>query len=221
MACAIHMIDAEGNEIGDMTVLVGNFIMDFNYEMMSKVLHVPDEIFRDKVYKTLSNNLTTMLRETGSKPETKALADTLVKAYHPLLGEMTPATLDDELIPKADQLFEEMNTPAWLFENDRRRPDTRQVKIREGVYVIQKMMKLPGGLVRVDAITKAGKLREVHISGDFFIYPANALEELENALEGSSAELNDLHSLIKDFYKKHNIHSPGIQPDQFAEMLTV
>jgi lipoate---protein ligase len=207
-------------EIGDMTVLVGNFIIDFNYKMMSKVLRVPDEKFRDKVYKTLSDNLTTMLRETGRKPETKALADALVKAYQPLLGEMTSATLDDALIEKADELFKEMNTPDWLYGNDRRRPDTRQVKIREEVYVIQKMMKFPGGLVRINAIAEAGKLREVHISGDFFIYPAEAIEELEETLEGSSVNLENLKSIIQDFYMQRDIHSPGILPEQFAEMLT-
>jgi len=43
-------------EINDMLVLVGNFILDFNYEMMSKCLRVPDEKFRDKVFKTLQEN---------------------------------------------------------------------------------------------------------------------------------------------------------------------
>ena len=48
-------------EIGDTVVLVGNYIIDFNYEMMSKVLRVPDEKFRDKVFKTLQENLSTIL----------------------------------------------------------------------------------------------------------------------------------------------------------------
>ncbi len=48
--------------------LVGNFILDFNYEMMSKCLRVPDEKFRDKVFKTLQENLSTFLRETGRFP---------------------------------------------------------------------------------------------------------------------------------------------------------
>jgi lipoate-protein ligase A len=54
-------------EIGDTQVLVGNFIVNFNFEMMSKVLRVPDEKFRDKVFKTLSENLTTIPRETGRR----------------------------------------------------------------------------------------------------------------------------------------------------------
>ncbi len=37
-------------EIGDCVVFVGNLILDFDYQMMSRVLNVPDEKFRDKVH---------------------------------------------------------------------------------------------------------------------------------------------------------------------------
>ncbi|HHN94262.1 MAG TPA: lipoate--protein ligase family protein, partial [Anaerolineae bacterium] len=46
-------------EIGDYIIFVGNLIVDFNYEMMARVLKVPDEKFRDKVYKTIYENLST------------------------------------------------------------------------------------------------------------------------------------------------------------------
>ncbi len=58
-------------EINDMIILVGNFIMDFDYETMSKCLRVPDEKFRDKVFKTLQENLSTIKRETGKVPATR------------------------------------------------------------------------------------------------------------------------------------------------------
>jgi lipoate---protein ligase len=181
---------------------------------------VPDEKFRDKLYKTLSANLSTIQRETGSMPRTVDLAEALVEAYQPLLGKLTPAELDEEILAKADQLFTEMNTQEWLFENDRRRPDNRQVKIREDVYVIQKMVKLPGGLVRVNAISEAGRLRDVHISGDFFVYPANALQELEKALEGTTTQPDELRDAIQDFYNQSAITTPGILPEQLVEVLS-
>ncbi len=77
-----------------------------------------------------------------------------------------------------------MNTPEWLLVNDRRRPNSKQVKIAEGVYVVQKMLKTPGGLIRVTAVNQGGKLNDVHISGDFFFFPAASLMDLEQALEG-------------------------------------
>jgi lipoate-protein ligase A len=207
-------------EIEGMIILVGNFIMDFDYEMMSKTLRVPDEKFRDKVFKTLQDNLSTMKRETGTIPSTEALALDLVKRYEPLLGAMEiEREVDEELIRKADELLSVMYTREWLHTNDSRRPRADQVKIREGVYVIQNMLKTPGGLVRVIAVKEDEILRDVHISGDFFFYPAYLLPNLEHALGGVSANAESVKSAIEKFYIAQSIESPGVQPADFAAAL--
>ncbi len=73
-------------QIDDMLILVGNFIQDFNYEMMSRVLRVPDEKFRDKVHKTMYENLTTFLRETGENPGQCRLGRRPGQTLRPLTG---------------------------------------------------------------------------------------------------------------------------------------
>lgn len=207
-------------EINDMIIIVGNFILDFNYEMMSKCLRVPDEKFRDKVFKTLQDNLSTMLRETGSMPDTRQLGDALVKRYEPILGKMTLKTEPDaDLVAKADELQAERYTDEWLFANDRRRPDARQVKIREGVYVIQNMLKVPGGLIRVTAVNEDGILRDVHLSGDFFFYPAENLPKLEKALSGIPAQSEAITQAVAEFYAGNSVETPGVQPADFARVL--
>jgi lipoate-protein ligase A len=207
-------------EINDMVVIVGNFILDFNYEMMSKSLRVPDEKFRDKVFKTLQDNLGTMLRETGSMPDTRQLGDALVRRYETILGPMPLKTEPDaDLVAKADELQRERYTDEWLFANDRRRPNARQVKIRDGVYVIQNMLKTPGGLVRVTAVNEDGHLHDVHISGDFFFYPAENLPALEKSLEGVSVDPKAVSQTIEQFYARKSIESPGVQPQDFAKVL--
>jgi lipoate---protein ligase len=208
-------------QIDDMLILVGNFIQDFNYEMMSRCLRVPDEKFRDKVHKTMYENLTTFLRETGSIPANADLAAELARRYSSLLGEMIPKTLDMELTQKADELLVEMNTTEWLMANDRRRPNAKQVKIAEGIYVIQKMLKTPGGLIRVTAVNQDGKLNDVHISGDFFFFPSPSLVDLEHALDGLSAETNVITQAVTNFYQVHNVESPGVVPADFANLLIV
>ncbi len=182
-------------QIENMRVLVGNFLQDFNYEMMSKCLKVPDEKFRDKVYKTMYENLTTFKRETGEIPTNAALAKNLRAKYEGLLGEMEPREPDRELLQKADQLMAEMNTTDWLFVNDRRNPEGKQVKISEGVFVIQKMIKTQGGLIRVTAINRDGRMNDVHFSGDFFIFPSESLVDLEKALEGAPADTKSIEKI--------------------------
>lgn len=52
--------------------------------------------------------------------------------------------------------------------------------------------KTPGGkLVIVNFDVIDGRLRNVVISGDFFLYPEEELEPLTNALEGVDADLDD------------------------------
>jgi lipoate-protein ligase A len=107
-------------------------------------------------------------------------------------------------------------TSAWLFDNDRRRSDSRQVKIREDVYVIQNIYKIPGGLVRVTVTQAEGILHNVHLSGDFFFYPAERLPDLEKALHGVQADQASAARAIEEFYRVQAIESPGVQPADLA-----
>ena len=52
--------------------------------------------------------------------------------------------------------------------------------------------KTPGGkLVRVDLEVDDGALRAVVVSGDFFLYPDDALEAITGSLQGLSADLSE------------------------------
>ena len=208
-------------EINEMLVLVGNFILDFNYEMMTKILRVPDEKFRDKIYKTLQDNLSTMLRETGTVPDTKVLADAMLRHFEPLLGSFNMMTgVDETLLTMAEERQKEMISDEWLFANDRHRKANREVKIREGVYVIQNLLKTPGGLIRVTGISRDGILHDIHISGDFFIYPAERLPELEAALENTPATTEAIQEKATAFYAQAGVETPGVTPEDFAKVLS-
>ncbi len=52
--------------------------------------------------------------------------------------------------------------------------------------------KTPGGkLIAVDFEVGDGKLRNVAVTGDFFLYPEEALADLTGALEGLPVELSE------------------------------
>ncbi len=198
--CRGRKISGNGaGEIEGSVVLVGNFIVDFNYDVMSKTLRVPDEKFRDKVYKTLGENLTTIRRETGKAPAAAELAAALATHYAPLLGPLVQAQLDPELASAAAALAEEMDTPEWLLANDRRHEGFRQVKIAEGVYITQRMAKAPGGLIRATAVREGDRLTGVHLSGDFFFYPAASLLRARACAGGCRGEPGSDHRCRQRF----------------------
>jgi lipoate-protein ligase A len=209
-------------EINGMMILVGNFLMDFNYEMMSKSLRVPDEKFRDKVRKTMEDALTTMKRELGDKmPSLVDLSAHVIERYQPLLGELNVLTdVDDALRAEAQRLWDEQfSDPDWLTANDRRKSDLRSVRIAEGVNVIERAYKAPGGLIRVSAVEHDGLLSDVHFSGDFFLYPAEQLPALEASLNGVALDSDAIQARIDAFFKDQNVEAPGLESVHIAEAL--
>jgi len=203
-------------EIGDYLVLVGNLILDFNYEMMSRVLRVPDEKFRDKVYKSLQDNLSTIRRELGEAPPRDSLFASLARNFQQVLGPLPAAEIDDELREEVARLASSFLEDEWLHKIGRRM-EGRTVKISAGVEVKHLLRKAPGGLIRGDVELTDGLISSVVLSGDFFFYPANELTKLCQALVGK--EPAEAEETIAHFYEKHGIESPGVEPADFAKVV--
>jgi lipoate-protein ligase A len=204
-------------EIEDYIIFVGNLIVDFDYHMMARVLKVPDEKFRDKVYKTIYDNLSTIKREIEQVPPTDELWTLMGKKFAETLGPLEEhTTVDDAWRAKADELATQFLTDEWLFRGRPQR-EGRTVKIREGVEVRQKMFKAPGGLIRATIQVENDVIRHAELSGDFFLYPAERLKDLEVALTGVPVE--EAEQTIARFYGEHAIESPGVTPADFAQVL--
>lgn len=204
-------------EIGNYYVLVGNLIADFDYETMSRVLKVPDEKFRDKVYKTIRENLSTVKRELGCVPPRDELWALLADCFGEILGPLrVQNNLDDAWRVEADRLGTRFLSDEWLFQPSRPRV-SRDVRIRAGVNVVQRVHKAPGGLLRATAELREGVLAEVSLSGDFFFYPEERLVELEATLRG--VPLDEVEETVRGFYAQHSVESPGVTPADFARVL--
>jgi len=205
-------------EIAGHLVLVGNLILDFDHAMMSRVLRVPDEKFRDKLFKTLSENLTTIRRELGHVPPEDELKAVLVREFESVLGPLQPAELPAEVRAKARELELRMTGADWLMRRGKRSRE-RGVKVQAGVNVIERAHKAPGGLIRAVLVVREGRIVDADLSGDFFFYPAEKLADLQQALAGLHPE--DAEAAIAEFYAAHAIESPGVTPADFAQVLQV
>ena len=203
-------------EIGDYLVLVGNLILDFNYEMMSRVLKVPDEKFRDKVYKSLHENLSTIRQELGEVQPRESLIASLAGNFQKVLGPLQSAEMDDELREEVARLASSFLKDEWLHKIGRRM-EGRTVKIASGVEVKHLVHKAPGGLIRGDVEIADGIITSLVLSGDFFIYPADKLGELSESVVGKGT--SEIEETLVQFYKEHGIESPGVEPADFAKVV--
>lgn len=202
--------------IGEHVVLVGNLIADFDYETMARVLRVPDEKYRDKVFKSIQENLTTLKRETGKTFGWDEMVTPLLKRFERVLGPLQEAALPQTVYNEIERLKPQFQSEEWLYKKGRRHPG-RDVKIATGVNVIQHIHKAPGGLIRATVEVKDNRLSTVSLSGDFFCYPMDAIAQLEAALAGTS--LDQIERALTDFYAQYEIETPGVGTSDWLKVL--
>ncbi len=204
-------------QIAGSTIIVGNLIFDFDYETMSRVLRVPDEKYRDKVFKSMQENLTTVRRELGQVPPEEEAAAIMVRRFEEVLGRLELAALPAEVEREAEELLPEMTSDEWLFGRRRPGEPPRNVKIATGVHIAQRLRKTTGGLVRAALELKDDVIESASISGDFFFYPEHKLVLLADSLNGTP--LAQVEPAVTAFYEREGIDSPGLTPAELAAIL--
>lgn len=200
---------------GAAEVLVGSLMFDFNSELMARVLKVSSEKMRDKVFQSLQEYMTTMRRELGAAPERGAVTAIYLERCAAALGaEVVPGGLSEREEALARELDERFAGEEWLGQKGGLRQSG--VKIHEDVRVVEGAHKAPGGLVRVTARLRSGRVDDVSLSGDFTIFPALAVGALEQALRGIPVEAAALGAALREAYRALSIQSPGVTPDDLV-----
>lgn len=208
-----------GGDIEDSMVLVGGILMNFDYETMSKILKVPDEKFRDKVHKSMEENLTTMKRELGRVPEREAIVKVLIEKYERILGRLEPASLTSGTLDKMIELERWFTSHEFLYKKTPRIP--KGVKIKEGVEILYSIYKAKGGLIRTAQEVEENRIEDLGISGDFQFYPKSELESMEKELNKTKRKGSLVNLKIEEFYDKHKIETPKVEPEDFTEAIMV
>ena len=197
-------------EIGDCVVFVGNLILDFDYETMSRVLKIPNEKFRDKVKKTIEENLSTIRRELGQKDSIplneKILNQMMAEEFSHLVGEFDQVGRDRPLTEKMQEL-------AGTMMAD------RVVKVRSGLQVIHRLHKASGGLIRAEYAIDDGRFADVSISGDFFCFPKDAIDLLAVSLEGCLT--NEASTVLNNFYSNQEFEMPEVRVDDWLKVFKI
>jgi len=207
-------------EIGGCVVFVGNLIMDFNYEMMCRVLRVPDEKYRDKVHKSLMDNLSTIRRELGDEKAglwtEQRLNNMMAEAFQKITGPMEQGQTLKFIRPLMEELKARMMNDSWAHHKGKRTPG-RELKIRGGANVVHRVHKAPGGLIRGDFEIRDGRFVNVSLTGDFFCFPPDGINRLENGLEGRLK--GEAVDILEELYSQGALETPGIGMEDWMRVL--
>ena len=207
-------------QIGKSTVVVGSFMFDFNHDLMSRILNVPSEKFRDKLYKNIRDYVTSISREfeylqrdvPGQEEVISIFFDEVRKKFGAEL--FFENTLDAEEQKTLEVIRDKLIDMKWLYRKGRFLD--RKVKISADIHIFEGNYKSQGGLIRIVLIKKDSIIEDIEISGDFTLIPSDSLEMIEKELTGIEIDPGVIKDRLTKLYKKHGIQSPGVEPEDFA-----
>jgi lipoate-protein ligase A len=202
--------------MGDAEVVVGSLMFDFDIDTMSKVLRVPSEKFRDKVYQSLAEYMTTMRRELGTPPPREEVVAAYVEACSAILERpVVPGELRPDEIALAAEFDERFASREWLEEGGGLH--RVGVKIHEGVSVVEGAHKAAGGLIRCVAVLRDGRIDDISLTGDFTARPTTVPTDLDGRLIGAEITEAELSGRVSDYYAEVRPETPGVTADDWVK----
>jgi lipoate-protein ligase A len=203
-------------DIGECFVFVGGLLLRFDTELMAQLFRVPEEKFRDKLHKSLEENLTWVERETGRFPSYEEVEKLLIEEFSKIIDLEGEAEVPPEAVSLADKLKEEFTSREALLEETGRKH--RAIKIKEGVFVRNSVHKAKGGLLKAEVYIREESIEEVRIYGDFTLYPKEALRKLEDSLRGIPFDERSVRRVLEDFYSG-GVDFPGVEIQDLMEVI--
>lgn len=196
--------------IGDIAVLGGMFLFDFDGEVMARCLKVPSEKFRDKLRIGLDDYVTSMRRLLPAVPSRRDVVDRFVGHVETCLGAVAAADLarSDELAAIAEEEQHLVN-PEWLGRVGRKLVPAG-VKLAAGVHLTEGCHKAPGGLLRARLLESNGRVVDLELSGDVDCRPSDGLAALATQLRGAPIEESQLVRCVSNAMKRLKVAAPGM-----------
>ncbi len=185
-----------GGEIGDCKVLIGNLLLDFDYQTMSSILNVPNEGFRKRVYSSMQKNLTTIKAQLENIPPIHEIRETLILEFEELVGPLEHAELGEEVKALMKDLDEKFSTEEWLFQRVPKK-EGREVKIREGVLIIHRTFSSDEWEVEMNMELEEGKVKDLEVvkTSNFNVQPEAIKTSMFGKIFAEKEVLNTLNEL--------------------------
>ena len=200
-----------GSFDGECFLFQGTLLIDFNLQNLIKALRIPTEKLNRRELSSAAERVTSVKEQLGFVPPLGEIQAALANAFRDAFGiNFAPGDLNprEEEILASERVV--MRSGAWIYGD--RLPSVHQ-------EVLRSIHKEDGGLIRVAAKVDVGRriLRDVLITGDFFIRPQRSVYDLEAALK--HRRLEDLDETVRRFFADRSDCLLQLTPDDFIRAL--
>jgi lipoate-protein ligase A len=117
-----------------------------------------------------------------------------------------------------EEVFPRHHSREWLYMPEQRHRELqglRKVKISGDARLVEADHKA-GKMIRVTLEIVHNTLKDVLISGDFFMVPEEKLPLLEEKLRGAVADYPEIHRRVRKFYDDNIVETPGVTVDDLS-----
>ena len=192
---------------GEAFLFQGTLLIDFDLEHLVKALRIPTEKLNRRELTSARERVTSLREQLGRDLPFPAIKLALENGFRGHLGwqfekgGLTPAEKKRFL-----QKLPDKRSSDWI--QGKRIP----FRPRE---ILRSIHKEEGGLIRTSVKVEVGKkiIKDILITGDFFIHPRRAIYDLEADLRNTSTEV--LEEKVGDFFRTRKIELLALEADDF------
>ncbi len=170
-----------GGRIGEAVVVVGNILLDFDYEMMARVWCVPSEDFRRLAYEAMQRRITTVWSMLPQPVSADEIQTRLAEAYAFALNRpVVPGPLTEPEQAKAAEMQEQLVSEEWLHlhAQDTDEP-MRKLKISLDAFVYAEEARVNGAVMGGTFFARNEVIEQALLTGEL---PEEKRHLLENRL---------------------------------------
>lgn len=193
---------------GNAILYQGTLLIDFDVERMLRVLRIPAEKLSDKAIAHARDRVVNLRELLGRAPELETvkscMADSFAEAFGIALREGRLGAEEEALFAEA---LAEIDTHEWVHQPDR--PVTAS-------SMTQSIHRCAGGLIRVSVALDRGRgrIKQVWLTGDFFVNPKRLVLDLEAALKDTAVA--DLEHTVRRFFAGAEYEALLLSPGDFV-----
>lgn len=196
---------------GDALMFQGTLLIQFDVEIMLRVLRIPAEKLSDKAIASARERVANLADLLGHAPALDVVQAQLAEAF---AAEFDVTFKAGELSKQEQARFTlalaEIDTDDWVHLQRRSAAERP---------VLEASIKFAAGLVhvRINYDPVRGRIQQLWFSGDFFVSPRRTIADLEAALRDSDART--VRDNVAAFFAARTVDMFGLCADDFSAVV--
>ena len=199
---------------GDSILYQGTLLVDFDIERMMKTLRIPAEKLSDKAIASARERVVNLKELLGKAPDLGRVKASITEAFAKAFDVQFEAAEDINETEKKQFIenLAEIDTDEWIYQHN---------ASTEYGPIIQSIYKCEGGLMRasISIDTKRNILKQLWLTGDFFVKPKRIVNDLEAALK--DCPVDQIKEKINAFFANNESEMLMLEPEHFVTVINM